>query len=189
MDVSTRVALLAALLAAVVAVVVPWMTFRFAMRQDHVRWVRDQRAQLYVDMLAEAYAEQEWVKLETAPPETQERARPTFTDTRLGRVERARLGARGAILGSRPVNQLFNQVSSEAFRLLISSRIENNPDAIQLLVDIRLGGRIDQLREAIRLELGADRVPLDGAPAAKPPAGATPIPRLGDPPKWDDSED
>jgi len=189
MDASTKVALLAALLAAVVAVAVPLMTFRFAMRQDHVRWVRDQRAELYVDMLAEAYAEQEWLKLETAPPETQEKARQTFTDTRMGRVERARLGARGAILGSRPVNQLFNQVSSEAFRLLLSSRIEGNPDAIQLLVDIRLGGRIDELREAIRRELGADRVSLDGAPVPEPAAGATPIPRLSDLPKWDDSED
>jgi hypothetical protein len=170
MDAGTWVALVAALLATVVAVAVPWATFRFAMRQDQVRWVREQRSELYVDMLAEAYAEQEWLKLETAPAEIQERARKSFTDMRLAPVERARLGARGAILGSRPVNRLFNQVSGEAFRLLMSSRIENNRDAIQMLVDLRLGGLIDELREAIRRELGADRVPLD-APGATVPTG------------------
>ena len=139
MDAGTWVALFAALLATVVAVVVPWATFRFAMRQDQVRWVREQRSELYADMLAEAYAEQEWLKFETAPAETQERARKSFTDMRLARAERARLGARGSILGSRPVNRLFNQVSGEALRLLMSSRIENDPDAIQMLVDLRLG--------------------------------------------------
>jgi hypothetical protein len=170
MDAGTWVALFAALLATVVAVVVPWATFRFAMRQDQVRWVREQRAELYVDMLAEAYAEQEWLKLETASAGIQERARKTFTDKRLAPVERARLGARGSILGSRPVNRLFNEVSGETLRLLLTSRIENNPDAIQLLVDVRLGDLIDELREAIRRELGADRVPLD-APHATPPTG------------------
>jgi hypothetical protein len=168
MDAGTWVALFAALLATVVAVVVPWATFRFAMRQDQVRWAREQRSELYADMLAEAYAEQEWLKLETASPEIQERAWKSFTDKRLAPVERARLGARGSILGSRPVNQLFNQVSGEAFRLLISSRIEKNPDAIQMLVDLRLGGLIDELREAIRRELGADRVPLDAPRLSSP---------------------
>lgn len=170
MDAGTWVALFAALLATVVAVVVPWATFRFAMRQDHVRWVREQRAELYVDMLTEAYAEQEWLKLETASAQIQERARKSFTDKRLTPVERARLGAKGTILGSRPVNLLFNKVSGEAFRLLMSSRIENNPDAIQMLVDLQLGGLIDELRDAIRRELGTDRVPLD-APGATAPDG------------------
>ena len=132
MDAGTWVALFAALLATVVAIVVPWATFRFAMRQDQVRWVREQRSELYVDMLAEAYAEQEWVKLETAPAGIQQSARKIFTDKRLAPVERARLGARGSILASRPVNQLFNLVNGEGLRLLISSRIENNPDAIQM---------------------------------------------------------
>jgi hypothetical protein len=161
MDPGTWVALFAALLATVVAVVVPWATFRFAMRQDQVRWVREQRSELYMDMLAEAHAEQEWLRLETAPAAIQERARKTFTDKRLPPVERARLGARGDIVGSRPVNQMFNRVGGEALRLLMSSRLEDDPDAIQMMVDVRLGGLIDDLRDAIRHELGADRVPLD----------------------------
>lgn len=139
-------------------------------------------------MLAEAYAEQEWLRLETAPAEIQESARKSFTDKRLPPVERARLGARGAILGSLAVSQLFSQVNGEALRLLLSSRIENNPDAIQLLVDVRLGGLIDGLREAIRRELGADRVPLDGGPVTWPTVGATRMPRLGDLPQFS-SED
>jgi hypothetical protein len=168
MDAGTWVALLASLLAATVAVVVPWAAFRFAMRQDHVRWVREQRADLYVDMLGETYAEMEWLKVETAPPGIQEAARKIFTDMRLPPTERARLGARGTILGSRPVNRLFNQVSGEAGRLLMSSRIGANPDAIQIQINVQLSGLIDELREAIRLELGSDRVPLDARGGAQP---------------------
>jgi hypothetical protein len=46
------------------------------------------------------------------------------------------------------------------------SRIKSNPDAIQMLIDVQLSGLIDQLHEAIRHELGADRVSLSGAPEA-----------------------
>jgi hypothetical protein len=161
-------AIIAATIAAVIAVVVPWVTFRLAMQQDHVRWIREQRSELYVDMLAEVYAEQEWLQLETAPKSIQERARETFTDTRLPRAERARLGARGSIIGSRPVNRLFNQVSAEAFNLLLASRTRHDPDGIQMLVRVRLSGLIDELRETVRRELGADRVPLDSPDATRP---------------------
>jgi hypothetical protein len=178
MDAGTWVALVAALIAAIVAVAVPWFTFRFAMRQDHVRWIREQRAELYVDMLSEAHAEQEWLKLETADPATQERARQFFIDKRLSPAERARLGARGAILGSRAVNGRFNVVGAAAFRLLMASRIKNNPDAIQMLIDVQLSGLIDQLHEAVRRELGADRVPLSGAPEAGTPADDPQTPSL-----------
>jgi hypothetical protein len=101
MDAGTWVALVAAFLATVVAVAVPWFTFRLALRQDHVHWIREQRSELYVDMLAEAYAEQEWLKLETAAPATQEMGRQFFVDKRLPPAERSRLGVRGTILGSR----------------------------------------------------------------------------------------
>ena len=178
MDAGTVVALIAALLATLVAVIVPWQAFRFAMRQDHVSWMREQRSALYVDMLAEAYAEQEWLKLETAPESIQERARQSFTDKRLPPAERARLGARRTIFGSQAVNRLFNQVGAAASNLLMASRIKNNPDAIQMLIDIRLSGLIDQLHEAIRDELGADRVPLNGAPDTGTPAGGPQMPGL-----------
>jgi len=155
-----------ALVAVAVAVTIPWLTFRLAMRQDHVRWIREQRTELYVAMLAEAYAEREWLNLETAMPETQERVRPFFTDTRLPQAERAQLGARGSILGSRTVNRLSNQISALAFALLMD-RTNPNPDpvVIRMQIDFNLEGLIDELREAIRRELGADRVQLDAPPA------------------------
>ena len=68
MDAGTVVALIAALLATSVAVIVPWVTFRFALRQDHIHWIGDQRSELYVDMLAEAYAEHGPGKLAVCRP-------------------------------------------------------------------------------------------------------------------------
>ena len=47
MDASTAVALIAALLAAIVAVIVPWATFRLALRQDNDRWTRKQGSELH----------------------------------------------------------------------------------------------------------------------------------------------
>ena len=95
------------------------------------------------------------------------------------------MGVRGDTLGSQPVNRLFNQVGAEAFRLLISGRVEDNPDAVQLLVDLRLGALIDELRKAIRRELGTDRVPLDDPIAPVPPTnpiirGAETLPPFDD---------
>src|ERR1700750_1672316 len=97
MHAETVIALISTGLAAIIAVVVPWMAFRLALRQDQARWLREQRAQLYVDMLTEAYAEQQYFQNATADDETRERMREHFTDLRLAPVERARLGARGTI--------------------------------------------------------------------------------------------
>ena len=38
-----------ALVAVAVAVTIPWLTFRLAMRQDHVRWIREQRTELWME--------------------------------------------------------------------------------------------------------------------------------------------
>ena len=46
------------------------------------------------------------------------------------------------------------------------------------------GGIIDELREAIRRELGADRVPLGGGPYTGPTLGEMRIPRPGDLPTF-----
>jgi hypothetical protein len=100
MEAETVIALLSAGLAAIVAVSVPWMTFRLALRQDQVRWLREQRAQLYVDLLTEAYAEQQYFEYEIADDDTRERMRGHFVDLRLPPMERARLGARGTIFAS-----------------------------------------------------------------------------------------
>jgi hypothetical protein len=150
-----------ALIAVVIAVVVPWMTFRLALRQDHVRWIREQRSQLYIDMLTEAHAEYDWLELESAGKEAQERAREWFTDKRLLPLERARLGARGTIFGSQAVNRAFNQIGTKAFWLL---HAPGDPDAVQMRVRVELGAIIDELEKTVRRELGTDRVPLNGGP-------------------------
>jgi hypothetical protein len=110
MHADTVVALVAAGLATIIAVVVPWLTFRLALRQDQARWLREQRAQLYADLLTEAYAEQEYLKYAIAADDVRERTRQHFVDLRLAPPERAQLGARGTIFGSRTVNQLFNRL-------------------------------------------------------------------------------
>src|SRR5690348_11632759 len=109
MDGATVVALASAVVAAVVAVTVPWMTFRYALRQDEARWLREQRAGLYVDVLAEVQAEQLWVAYVMADDTTREKMQPTFTDLRLPPVEVARLGSRAAIFASKIVNELFGR--------------------------------------------------------------------------------
>ncbi len=43
MDAQTAVALVSALLATIIAVAVPVMTFRLALRQDAIRWLREGR--------------------------------------------------------------------------------------------------------------------------------------------------
>jgi hypothetical protein len=102
---ATAVAIGSAVLAAILAVTVPWMTFRLTRRQDHERWLREQRSALYVDLLTEAYAEMRYVRHATADPEVRERAAEMFAaqDVRLPPVERARLGARASIFASQEV--------------------------------------------------------------------------------------
>ena len=57
MHADTVVALVSSVVAAIIAIVVPWMTFRFALRQGREQWIRKQRSQLHMDMLTEAQAE------------------------------------------------------------------------------------------------------------------------------------
>ena len=57
MDTPTVVALVLAGLAAI-ATAVPSLAYRLTLRQDAIRWLRAQRAQLYVGMLVQARAQQ-----------------------------------------------------------------------------------------------------------------------------------
>jgi hypothetical protein len=171
MNAQTVVALVSVLLATIIAVAVPVMTFRLALRQDAIRWLREQRAQLYVELLAEAHAEQQYLEFATADEETREAARDHFTatDTRLSPLERARLGARGTIFGSQTANQLFNRLMAEGGRVLLNlDRLP--PDAAALQARVRIGGIMDELEAAVRHELGADRIQLETAPITEDPA-------------------
>jgi hypothetical protein len=165
MHADTVVALVSTVVAAIIAIVVPWMTFRFALRQGREQWIREQRSQLYVDMLTEAQAEQEWLQYVMADDKTQQMARDSgaYTDKRLPPLERARLGAKGTIFASQPVNRLFNQIGAEGFKVTLSGA---EPDAAQMMVRVQLGRIMDELQAEVRRELGTDRVPLDGGPPA-----------------------
>ncbi len=165
MHADTVVALIAAGLATIIAVVVPWMTFRLALRQDQTRWLRDQRAQLYVDLLTEAYAEQKYIEHAMATDKARALMGKHYVDLRLPPLERARLGARGTIFGSKATNRLLNRLQAEG----LSAMLTPQPgDGDELIVRIRVGGILDELEAVIRGELGADRIPLEpGAAAAE----------------------
>jgi hypothetical protein len=174
MHADTVVALVAALLAAIIAVVVPWVTFRLALRQDQARWLREQRAQLYVDMLTEAYAEQKYLEYAIADDQTRERVRPHFTDLRLPPVERARLGARGTIFASRTVNKLFNRLQGEGLAATLKPQMDEGQ---QMMVRVQVSGLMDELQAAIRREFGADRIPLESGPGTGDRESASSPPR------------
>lgn len=158
MDAAAAVAIGAAVLAAIVAVLVPWFTFRLALRQDHQRWLREQRTALYVDLLAEAHAEARYIMHATAEPEVRELAAELFKaiDTRLPPADRARLGARGSIFGSRAVNRLFNELQAAGSQATLAP---GNGDG-GLAVSFRVDDLFDKLQDAVRHELGADRIGL-----------------------------
>jgi hypothetical protein len=109
----------------VVAVVVPWLTFRYALRQDQRRWVRDQRAQVYVDLLVEASAENEWLMYELTARDAVDDghafdAPKQPEDHRLPDLERRRLGARALAYGSREVVRRHNVLSREGLWALMA---------------------------------------------------------------------
>lgn len=164
MDPATIVALVSTIVAAVIAIAVPRMTFRFALRQDQARWLREQRAALYVDMLTEANAEQQYLTWAMADDEIRDRMREHFqgTDTRLLPADRARLGARGTIFGSQAVNRLFNQLQAEGSMALLKVQPDEG-DRIRMRVTV--GDLFDKLQAQIRRELGADTIGLDGGPS------------------------
>jgi hypothetical protein len=155
---ATAVALGSAALAAIIAVTVPWMTFRLALGQDHERWLRDQRSELYAALLTEAYAEIQYVRHAMAPPEVRERAAEWFarTDVRQPPAERARLGARGSIFASQAVNRLFNQLQSVGSQATLIP----GDEASNLRTNIQLDELWDKLQAAVRHELGADQIVL-----------------------------
>jgi hypothetical protein len=159
------IALSTALFAAVVAVVVPVWTFNRTLELERVKWVRDQCANLYIDILAEAYAEKQWfLDLMTRREITLIEARnggehrgpsranfPPSPDLRLDPVERARLGARGAVFASHKVTVAFNTFTVALGRpSLIPPQTELEAQAAKLKAD----ELFDALSTAIRTELG-----------------------------------
>jgi hypothetical protein len=162
MHAETVIALISTGLAAIIAVVVLWVAFRLALRQDQARWLREQRAQLYVDMLTEAHAEQEYFHYAMAADEARERMRKYWTDLRLAPLERAQLGARGTIFASRTVNRLFMQLQAQGQAIMFEPRLD---EGRQVVIRMRIAEALAELKASIRRELGADRILLESSPA------------------------
>jgi hypothetical protein len=167
MDLGNITALGSALLAAVVAIVVPVWTFKRTLELERMKWVRDQRAQLYIDILAEAYAEKQWfLNLMTYREITLIEARdgdggrdssrgdyPQSPDLRLNPVERANLGARSAVFASKEVSMAFNAFNGAlGKRSLIPPQSEGEAH----MTKIQAEELFETLSTTIRNELGAD---------------------------------
>ena len=88
--------------------------------------------------------------------------RKYWTDLRLAPLERARLGARGTIFASRTVNRLFMQVEAQGRAIVLEPQLD---EGRQILVRMRIAGALAELEDAIRRELGADRILLEPSPA------------------------
>lgn len=158
MDGATAVALASALLATVVSVVVPWLAFRYTLRQEQSHWLREQRASVYVDLLTEAYAEQQHLldRLQQAaglPPSTE-------ADLRLPPMERALLGTRGTMYASRDVIRLFGRIAQIHAQHTILRDRSHPAEAVLISGRVAIGGALDDLQAAIRGELGADQIKL-----------------------------
>ena len=139
------------------------------LRRDAILWLRERRAQVYVEMLTQAYAERYYVTFATSSDSARELMRESFaaTDTRLPPLERARLGASSSAFASHKVRGLYDLLMAEAWPVSVyPGRFRSDEARMQVLA--RTAGILGELEVAVRRELGADRIP------PKTPAGATP---------------
>jgi hypothetical protein len=156
MQATTALTVVPSAIAVIIAVVVPWFTFRLALRQDRLRRLHDQRAQLYVDLLTEGHAEREYFDYEIADDDTRKRMLAYRVDLRLPPLERARLGSRGTIFASRTVNRLFNQLQGRALNGTLTGRPKN--EAERIAARIPIADAFFALEVEVRRELGADEI-------------------------------
>jgi hypothetical protein len=138
------------------------MAYRLNLRRDAIRWLRAHRAQLYVDMLMQARAEQFYLSVITGSDNARMREVFAETDTRLPPRERARLGANGTVFASPEVLGLYELLFAEAWP------VEVNPgqfrsDEARIRVLGRTAGILGDLEAAICRELGAGQIPLVGS--------------------------
>jgi hypothetical protein len=142
-----------------------------ALRRDAIRWLRERRAQLYVGLLTEAHAEQAYLAFVTSSDTAREQMHEAFaaTDTQLSPLERARLGASGAVFGSQQVTGLYDLFIAEAWPVsLYPGRFRSDEARMRVLG--RTAGILGELEMAVRRELGADR----SQPEIRPPGGSSP---------------
>jgi hypothetical protein len=156
LDGSTGLALILSAVAVAAALVVPSMAFRYALHQDELRRLWDRRADLYVDLLTEAMAEQKWFEWDIADDETQKRMAISYTDLRLPPLERARLSARANIFGSPNVNRLFNGVQSAMAKATLLARPKD--EGQRAVARLAVGKAFDALEDKVRHEMGTDKL-------------------------------
>lgn len=156
MSQQTTLTLVPSAIAVIVAVAVPWFTFRLALTQDGLRRLHDQRAQLYVDLLTEAFAEQKYFDYDIADDETRARMLPHFHDLRLPPLERARQGSQANIFASAAVIRLLNVLLGQALGATLIGRPKN--EAERLMARLRVGEAVDALQAQVRREMGTDKI-------------------------------
>jgi hypothetical protein len=155
-DTPSVIALISTIVATAIAIVVPQISFRLTLRIDHTRWMREQRAAVYVDLLTEAYAEQQWLEFDMADDEQRKRMRTHEPDLRLPPLERARLGVRASMYGSKSVNRLFNLLPAEMFW---STPFSGKPtEGEKITARMRVSAVVDELQKVIRAEMETDHV-------------------------------
>jgi len=155
MQSQTALSLVPSAIAVIVAIVVPWFTFRLALRQDRLRRLRDQRAELYVDLLTEAHAEQDFFEYDIADDETRLRVSAYRTDLRLPPLERSRLGSRGTIFASREANRLFNRLQGLA---LSATLIRPKNEGERITARLAVSDAFEALQAQMRREMGTDDI-------------------------------
>lgn len=139
----------------VVAIVVPWLAFRYALRLDQRRWIRDQRSQAYIDLIMEVTAERDWFRHKEMT-RTTGKSMP-FDDHRMKPFDRQMLGVRVYAYGSDEVYESHNSLS-QAYFLADTRAIEDA--ASDLLRQIRAELRSEQdSRKRLRFTFRRDDLP------------------------------
>lgn len=139
-----------------VGLMTAFVGYQAGVRQDRRRWYRERRAELYVDVLVEAYAEEQWclnalTRRELAQIGASEHgddgldALAASDAQRLEPQERARLGARMAAYGSQEVVKLFGALGRGVAFPTLDGRFAQTWDVEQAF---------DALEAQIRKELG-----------------------------------
>jgi hypothetical protein len=153
-----------AAVAIIVPIVVTWLTFRYALRREQRQWLREQRAQVYVDLLVETSAEGEWLEYTLARADMREEDRTPFPDHRMNDLERRRLGARVLAYGSEEVVRRHERLLGEGVWGLLRLRDELERKAARVKHELALNA----LRAQIRLELESEH----GGPRWRRPKAA-----------------
>jgi hypothetical protein len=81
------------------AALIALLGFWLALGQDKRRWHREKRSELYIDLLAEAYAEEQWIVKELTAYEIREIADPDGTDRVAGDAPRFQVPGAGVKVG------------------------------------------------------------------------------------------